>query len=76
MSRHIRFSLRGLLAALSILWLLANLPLPDPLNVMMTRNLLVQYSGVIGIGVMSVAMILAAHGLPRSAFRQELFTMR
>lgn len=59
MLRHIKYALWGLLAGLTALWLLANLPFPDDLSTMNTRNLLVQYSGVIGMGAMSVAMILA-----------------
>ena len=56
---RIRFALWGILAVLSAAWLLANLPLPDPLSFISVRNLLVQYSGVLAIGAMSVAMILA-----------------
>ncbi|WP_254899275.1 ferredoxin reductase family protein [Thalassococcus arenae] len=59
MLRNIRISLWGLIAGLTVLWLLANLPFPDDLTVITLRNLLVQYSGVIGISVMSVALILA-----------------
>lgn len=56
---RIRFALWGILAILSAAWLLANLPLPDSLSFIAVRNLLVQYSGVLAIGAMSVAMILA-----------------
>ncbi|WP_371156959.1 ferric reductase-like transmembrane domain-containing protein [Jannaschia sp. 2305UL9-9] len=59
MLRNIRISLWGLMAGLSFLWLLANLPLPETFSILTTRNLLMQYSGVIGMGAMSVAMILA-----------------
>lgn len=59
MLRNIKSTLWGLLAGLTALWLWANLPFPDTLSVMSARALAVQYSGVIGIGVMSVAMILA-----------------
>jgi predicted ferric reductase len=48
-----------LMLGISILWIAASLPLPDTLNVIVVRNLLVQYSGVLSIGAMSVAMILA-----------------
>ena len=59
MLRNIKIALWGLMAGLTALWLVANLPFPDDLNVMITRNLLLQLSGVIAIGAMSVAMILA-----------------
>ncbi|MEP3331050.1 ferric reductase-like transmembrane domain-containing protein [Sedimentitalea sp.] len=57
--KTIHITLWGLLAGLSLLWLGANLPLPDIFTVISVRNLLVQYSGVLSIGAMSVAMILA-----------------
>ncbi|WP_460275837.1 ferredoxin reductase family protein [Celeribacter sp. ULVN23_4] len=59
MLRNIQISLWGLMAGLSLLWLLANLPLPETFTIITTRNFLVQYFGVIGMGAMSVAMILA-----------------
>lgn len=57
--KTIRVSLWATLLGLSVLWIVANLPLPDTLSVIAVRNLLVQYSGVLSIGAMSVAMILA-----------------
>ncbi|MHA6323682.1 ferredoxin reductase family protein [Roseivivax sp. CAU 1753] len=59
MLRNIKIALWGVMAGLTALWLLANLPFPDDLSVITSRNLAVQYSGVIGMGVMSVAMVLA-----------------
>ena len=59
MLRNIKFALWGLLAGLTVLWLLANLPFPEDLSVISTRNLLVQYFGAIGISMMSAAMVLA-----------------
>lgn len=59
MPRNIKLSLWGILVGLTGLWMLANTGLPETLNFIVLRNLLVQYSGVIGIGVMSVAMVLA-----------------
>ncbi|MCL5128240.1 ferric reductase-like transmembrane domain-containing protein [Algibacter sp. L4_22] len=38
---------------------MASLPLPSTLNFITVRNLFIQYSGVIGIGVMSISMVLA-----------------
>ena len=59
MLRNIKLSLWGVLVGLTGLWVLANAPFPDALAVIVIRNFLVQYSGVIGIGMMSVAMVLA-----------------
>ena len=57
--RPIRSTLWIILAVLSLTWVIANLPFPETLTVITVRNLLVQYSGVLSIGAMSVAMILA-----------------
>jgi len=57
--KPIRITLWSLLAGLSILWMFANLALPVPLNIMAVRILAVQYSGVLAMGAMSMAMILA-----------------
>lgn len=59
MLRNIKITLWGPMAGLTALWLLANLPFPDDLNILNSRNLLLQLSGVIAMGAMSVAMILA-----------------
>ncbi|MCG3268142.1 ferric reductase-like transmembrane domain-containing protein [Yoonia sp. I 8.24] len=57
--KQIKITLWVILVGLSALWLFANLPFPEELNFIALRNLLVQYSGVLSIGAMSVAMILA-----------------
>ncbi|ONF43339.1 ferric reductase [Marinobacter lutaoensis] len=49
----------ALLILLTALWLLANGTLPQPLTYFSFRAWFIQYSGVLAIGVMSVAMILA-----------------
>ena len=59
MLRNIKLALVSILVGLSGLWLLASMPFPETPGVIAIRNLLVQYLGVIGIGVMSVAMVLA-----------------
>jgi predicted ferric reductase len=59
MLRNIKITLWGLLVGLTGLWLLANLPFPDSLSVIAARNLFLQYSGIVGMGAMSLAMILA-----------------
>lgn len=56
---HIKRRFWGLLLALSILWLLADSFLPSPFTYFSFRNVFMQYSGVLGIGVMSVAMLIA-----------------
>jgi len=57
--KPIRLTLWTLILGLSALWLAANLPLPQSPGFFTVRGLLVQYSGVLSIGAMSVAMILA-----------------
>ncbi len=58
--KHIKRTLSGLLLGLSVLWLLAeSAALPVTSGLFPWRGLLVQYSGLLGMGVMSVAMLLA-----------------
>ncbi|WP_374681770.1 ferric reductase-like transmembrane domain-containing protein [Accumulibacter sp.] len=57
--KNIKISLWSILIGLTLLWALTNADLPDSLTFIAVRNLLVQYSGVLSIGAMSVAMILA-----------------
>lgn len=57
--RHIKIVFWGLLALLSILWLAAEPSVFQPESFMALRDPMIQYSGVIAMGVMSVAMILA-----------------
>lgn len=57
--KNIKYAFWAIVVGLSALWLLANLPLPEPLSFIRARNLVVQYSGVVSIGVMSIAMVLA-----------------
>lgn len=57
--RNIKVALWGLLLGLTGLWVLANLDLPEPLTFFAVRKQAVQLTGVLAIGVMSVAMVLA-----------------
>ena len=58
--KHLKITLIGLLLGLSALWLLAeSAALPVTTGLFPWRTLLVQYSGVLGMGVMSAAMLLA-----------------
>ena len=50
----------SLLLALSALWLLADTLLPAPFTYFSFRAAFVQYTGTIGMGLMSAAMLLAA----------------
>ena len=52
------------LLALSGIWLLADTLIPDPFTYFSFRSVFVQYTGVIAIGAMSVAMILALRSKP------------
>ncbi len=57
--KAIKFSLVTFLLLLTALWLLADSLMPEPFTYFSFRGVFVQYSGVIAIGVMSIAMILA-----------------
>lgn len=57
--KNIKLVLWLLLLSLSAAWLLADTPIPDPFTYFSFRAVFVQYTGVIGISVMSVAMLLA-----------------
>ena len=58
--RQIKLAFVALLVGLTLLWLLADDFLLPHYNFWATRKMLVDYSGVLAIGVMSVAMVLAA----------------
>ncbi len=49
----------GLLLLVTVLWLLADTLLPEPFTYFSFRHVFMQYSGVMAMTVMSVAMILA-----------------
>lgn len=57
--RNIKIALWGLPALLTGLWLAASLPFGTPLDTDAIHDLLVQYSGVLALGAMSIGMILA-----------------
>ena len=57
--KQIQFAYAGLLLLLSLLWWLADPLLPNGYEYFALRTVVVNYTGVIGIGVMSVGMILA-----------------
>lgn len=57
--KRIKLSLLAVLLLLTTLWLAADTLVPEPLTYFSFRVVFMQYSGVIGIGLMSVAMLLA-----------------
>jgi predicted ferric reductase len=57
--KRIKVSLVAILLLLTALWLAADTLLPEPFTYFSFRTVFVQYSGVIGIGLMSIAMLLA-----------------
>jgi len=57
--KRIKLSWLLLLLALTGLWLLADTLVPTPLTYFAFRTVLVQFTGVIAMGAMSVAMLLA-----------------
>ena len=58
--KTIKYCLWGLLLSLSGLWLLADTLLPQPFTYFALRAQLMQYTGVLAIGAMSAAILLAA----------------
>jgi len=57
--QSIRLALLALIVVLTGLWLLADTLTPDPFTYFSFRSVFVQYTGVIAIGAMSAAMVLA-----------------
>lgn len=57
--RHIKLALWGLFALLSLLWLAADASVFQATSFFAVRAQMMQYTGVLAIGAMSVAMILA-----------------
>lgn len=57
--KRIKVSLVALLLLLTALWLAADTLYPAPFTYFSFRAVFVQYSGVLGIGLMSIAMLLA-----------------
>ena len=57
--KNIKLSFWSFLIALTVLWLLADPLLLTPYQFFALRTSLINYTGIVGIGVMSVAMILA-----------------
>ncbi|WP_180125319.1 ferric reductase-like transmembrane domain-containing protein [Rhodoferax sp. BLA1] len=66
--KHIKLSFWGYLAALAVLWLLADLRLEMPSGFGSWRNALINFTGIMGMGVMSVALMLAARPLVLEPF--------
>src|SRR3990167_5754808 len=63
--KNIKIALWALLIGLTLLWALADTFLPQPLTYFSLRAVLVQYTGIIAMAAMSVAMMLAVR--PRRA---------
>ena len=61
--RHIKLALWGFVLLLSILWLAAEPSVFQPNSFMALRGAMVQYSGIVAMGTMSVAMMLALRPL-------------
>ncbi len=57
--KHIKQSYLALIIGLTTLWLIADPIFANDYNFFTLRNAIMNYTGIIGIGVMSIAMILA-----------------
>ncbi len=58
--KRIQYALWGILLILLIAWSLADTWVPDPFTYFSFRGVFVQVTGIVAIGAMSVAMLLAA----------------
>lgn len=58
--KNIKLSFGALIALLTAFWLMADSAVPQPFTYFAFRSVFMQYSGVVAIGLMSAAMILAA----------------
>jgi len=57
--KRIKLSLLAVPLLLTVLWLAADTLAPEPFTYFSFRTVFMQYSGTIGIGLMSTAMLLA-----------------
>lgn len=57
--RHIKLAFWSLVLLLTVLWLVAEPSVFQPVSFMALRSAMVQYSGIIAMGAMAVAMMLA-----------------
>ena len=57
--KRIKLALPVILLVLAVFWLAADTRVPVPFTYFSFRAVFVQYSGVLGIGLMSIAMLLA-----------------
>jgi predicted ferric reductase len=57
--KRIKVSFLAILLLLTALWLIADTLAPEPFTYFSFRAVFMQYSGVLGIGLMSIAMLLA-----------------
>ena len=57
--KRIQFALVAILLVLTALWLAADTLRPEAFSYFSFRTVFVQYSGVLAIGLMSIAMLLA-----------------
>ena len=71
---NIRFAYAGLLLLLSLLWWMADPLLPNGYEYFALRTVAINYTGVIGIGVMSVGMILALRPVRVEPVKQTMST--
>jgi predicted ferric reductase len=62
--RNMKLAYGLLFLALSAAWLLADTLMPDPFTYFPFRSVFVQYTGIMGLGMMSVAMMLATRPTP------------
>ncbi|WP_246804162.1 ferric reductase-like transmembrane domain-containing protein [Desulfosarcina cetonica] len=57
--KNIKVAFWVFLLSLSLLWLLADTLMPNPFTYFSFRTVFIQYTGVIGMGLMSLSLLLA-----------------
>lgn len=73
--KTIKVTLWGLFLSLTTLWLITALPLPNPLTYFAFRDQFNQYTGIIAIAAMSVAMLLAVRPVWMESYMNGLDKM-
>lgn len=68
--KRVQISFLAILLVFTTLWLAADTLIPTPFTYFSFRTVFVQYTGVLGFGVMSIAMLLAL----RPKWRSRIWT--
>lgn len=73
--KNIKITFWGLFLSITVVWLLATPPLNSPITYFAFRDVFIQYSGLIAISAMSLAMLLAVRPVVMESFFNGLDKM-